>query len=544
MSRIRWYGPTAVLFLTLVAVMLAGPSVARTLVWAQTEAEANKSRQQLRNNETLKSLSESFHQVAKAVEPSVVHIQVLSRGDNAQQQMPEDMLERFFGPEFERRMPDQRRPGQQPEDDMEQYNPPEVQGNGSGWVFDKQGHIVTNHHVVANADKIRVRFRDGTEREATVVGTDPRTDVAVLKVDHDNLHPAQVASSGEPVKQGQMVFAFGSPFRFEFSMSQGIVSAKGRQLGIIRNYDEDTGAVTAGYENFIQTDAAINPGNSGGPLTNIYGEVIGMNTAIASRTGSYNGIGFAIPVKMVTDVVKQLIKSGEVSRGYLGVYIEDLDEQMAETFGFESDQGVLVVDPIEDSPAAQAGLQNGDIITHLKTPAMDKKQPVDTADELRMTVASLKPGTKVTLSVFRNGETMQKTVTLGSLNEREGGSEMQQPEQSGGESSTEGTAALRKLGISGVATFNEQLAQRLGVDYQPGVVVRRVRPNSVADAKGLQRGMIITHVMGKEVTSAEELLAAVKKRGVDNPIRFRVVQWNPRQEQFMSRFIVLSLPTQ
>jgi serine protease Do len=543
MSRIRWYGPTIVLCLTLLGVLLAGPAVARKLVWAQTDASVDQSRQQLKNNQTLKNLSDSFRKVSKAVEPSVVHIKILSRQEQAQQRMPDDLLERFFGPRFEERF-DQERPNGQGDEPMEQYNAPQVEGNGSGWVYDKQGHIITNHHVVANADEIRVRFFDGTEREAEVVGTDPQTDVAVLKVDHDELHPATVADQSNPVQQGEMVFAFGSPFRFEFSMSQGIVSAKGRQLGIIRSYDEDTGQVTAGYENFIQTDAAINPGNSGGPLTNIYGDVIGMNTAIASRTGSYNGIGFAIPVNMVTDVVDQLISKGEVSRGYLGVYIDDLDKQMAETFDFGSEDGVLVVNPIDGSPAEAAGLQAGDIITHLKTKSMDQKRSVANADELRMTVASLEPGTEVALTVFRKGDTVEKTVTLGRLSDKQASAEGGgQPSPSGeADESAQGAQILRKLGVESVATFNEQIAQQLGIDYQPGAVVRAVRPNSVADAQGLQRGMIITQVMDQSISSAKDLVEAVEQRGSDKPIRLRVLQWNPQRDSFLSRFVVLTLP--
>jgi len=187
MSRIRWYGPTLVLFLTVVAMMLVGPSVARQLVFAQTQAQAEQSREQLKDNQALENLSESFHQVAQAVEPSVVHIQVLSEREEQQQRMPEDMLRRFFGPDFRERMPEQQqRPEPGPpgrDDDMQQYNAPQVRGNGSGWVYNKEGHIITNNHVVANADKIRVRFHNGDERIAKVVGTDPQTDVAVLKVD-------------------------------------------------------------------------------------------------------------------------------------------------------------------------------------------------------------------------------------------------------------------------------------------------------------------------------------------------------------------------
>ncbi|NJL31408.1 MAG: PDZ domain-containing protein, partial [Phycisphaerales bacterium] len=248
-------------------------------------------------------------------------------------------------------------------------------GSGSGWVYSADGHIITNNHVIEEADRIEVRFFNGESMDAVVVGTDPKTDVAVIKVDATKLHASTLAT--EPVEQGEIVFAFGAPFRFEFSMSQGIVSGQGRQLGIL--------AERQGYENFIQTDAAINPGNSGGPLTNIYGQVVGMNTAIASRTGAFNGLGFAIPIDMVKKVVDELIATGTVQRGYLGIFIEELDPRMARTFGYDG-KGVLVTNPIDGGPAAEAGVQRGDIITKVEG------KPVSTPDELRNLVADLAPG--------------------------------------------------------------------------------------------------------------------------------------------------------
>jgi len=542
MSRIRWYGPTVALFFTLALVMVAGPPVARQLAWAQTQGQSDGLREQLSNNETLAELSDSFRKVAQAVEPSVVHIRVLSRQqDRRRGNLPDDLLERFFGPQFKERFRDQQQPRQpqRPDggQDMEPYNVPRERGNGSGWVYDQQGHIITNHHVVAQADEIKVRFHDGSERDAKVVGNDPQTDVAVLKVDHDNLHPAQVAEA--PISQGEIVFAFGSPFQFEFSMSQGIVSAKGRNLGIIRSYDEQSGRVRAGYENFIQTDAAVNPGNSGGPLTNIYGQVVGMNTAIASRTGSYNGIGFAIPAQMVRDVVNQIIDTGEVSRGYLGVYIDDLDEQMARSFNYDNAEGVLVVEPIEGSPGAAAGLQAGDIITEVNGNA------VTAADELRYMIASMKPGSEVELQIFRNGEPQTVTVKLGRLGEDStasaepgGGGDEATP----GPGDNEAAALLRKFGIGRIETFTEQAAGRMGIQHKPGVLIGAVRPNSLAASKNLEEGMLITHVMGQRAESAEQLLGALKGRDPQQPTRFRVQQWNPRQEEFGTRFVVLALP--
>jgi serine protease Do len=238
-------------------------------------------------------LSEAFKDVARVVEKSVVSITVYSKRPPTGG-IPEELLPLLP-------------PGRAPKGNSEfdDYDVPQQYGSGSGWIYDTKGHIITNNHVIDGADRIVVRFYDGSERDAKVVGVDTKTDIAVVKVKGDDLHPAKRAD--KPVDQGEIVFAFGSPFRFDFSMSQGIVSAKGRQLGILRG--------AQGYENFIQTDAAINPGNSGGPLTNIYGEVVGMNTAIASRTGAYNGLGFAIPVRMVEQVGDQLIENGKVSRG-------------------------------------------------------------------------------------------------------------------------------------------------------------------------------------------------------------------------------------
>jgi len=531
MNRIRWYGPTLVLLATVVVVMLAGPQVARQIVWAQTDAQIDNGRKQLREKSAfLGDLSRAFREVANVVEPSVVSIEVLSKRDNGQD--PRDMLRRWFGPNA---------PGQGQRDgedeggnEFEEYDPAQPMGNGSGWVYHHDApngdkYIITNNHVIRRADTIRVRFNDGAKYEATVVGTDPRTDVAVLKVNAPDLHAAAIAQNG--VEQGDIVFALGSPFRFDFSISQGIVSAKGRQLGIIG---------PGGYENFIQTDAAINPGNSGGPLTNIYGEVIGMNTAIASRTGVYNGLGFAIPVQMVTDVADQLIEKGRVERGYLGVYIEDLTERAASTFDFEG-EGVLVVDPIPDSPADKAGLKAGDIITKVNG------NKVDSADALRNMIANHQPGSKVKLTVVRNGETVDPTptVTLGELPSRD-----QMASRGGGQRGpgdtpnrdSEGVETLRKLGVEAVQTFSRRMAQQLGADPQPGVLIRRVRSGSAADAAGVSRGMIITRVMNTEVENAEDLVAAVEAHNPDKPLRLRVAEWNPERERYNRRFVFLELP--
>ena len=530
MSRIRWYGPSLVLLITALVIMIAGPRMAQQIAWAQTDAKISLVRETLSQNPSLAELSDAFRKVATVVEPSVVHVQVLSRnrGDGPGGEDRADMLRRFFGPQFDiPGVPEQeQQPQSQPNgaNPFDQYDPARPSGNGSGFVYNNGGHIITNNHVVAEADEVRVRFQDGSEYDAEVVGRDPATDVAVLKIEADNLHPATV--SDQNVEAGDIVFAFGSPFGFDFSMSQGIVSAKGRKLGIIGGNS---------YENFIQTDAAINPGNSGGPLTNIYGQVVGMNTAIASRTGVYNGLGFAIPVSMVTQVADQIIKSGKVSRGYLGVFIEDLDPKMAKTFGFEG-KGVLVVGATEgESPAVKAGIQGGDIISEVN----DKR--VTTADELRYLIAGLPPGSEVKVKVFRDGKTDEKTITLGELPSQAMARSEAAPQDTA-EHDSKGMEVLEKFGIESVQDFNREIAQRIGATFEPGVLVAAVRSGSIADTQGIARGMLITDVQGEAVENVADLAKAIESRDPTQGIRIRVQIWNPQTKAYQPRFVLLELP--
>ena len=526
MERIKWYGPAIVVAVTAFAVMVLGPSVVRQIAHAGTAERIEQTRKSLQDP-TLEKLSQASQRVAEAVEPSVVAIQVFARQEDAEQgRMPERFRRWFFGPDSPFGPRGEDRPEQPDEEEYEQYDVPRQRGNGSGWIYDSKGHIVTNHHVVREADKIQVRFHDGTEREAEVVGADAKTDIAVLKVDGGPLHPA--ARATEKVHKGEIVYAFGSPFRFEFSVSQGIVSATGRQLRIV--------AGGRGYENFIQTDAAINPGNSGGPLTNIHGEVVGMNTAIASRTRQFGGIGFAIPIKMANNVVTEIIEKGKVTRGYLGVYIEELEPQMAESFGFEG-EGVLVTKPIPGTPAAKAGLERGDIITRFDGEAVDSTQ------KLRMTVAAHEPGSTVTVTVFRGGETKQLEVTIGELPE--------QPSVAAGPSrdeeapKAEHTKLLKKLGFESLVPFTAEMAQQLEEPDLRGVLVRSVRRNSVVASEGITPRSVITHVMGEPVTSVRELATALGEHDLaKKPVRVSFVRKNPRSGELISQFALLKLPEQ
>lgn len=490
MSRIRWYGPTLALGVTVLLVLVLGPMTVRQLTWARTNEQITLIREDLAHSRTLAELSQDFRQVANVVRPSVVSIQTATRQSRPEIQgrIPEN-LRRFFGPDLpEELVPE----APSPREDLNRFNVPQDLGAGSGWVYDEKGHIVTNAHVVANADVITVRFADNSEGEAELVAVDTDTDVAVIRVKEGLLHPAARAS--EVVEQGDIVFAFGSPFRFEFSMSQGIVSAKGRRIGLV--------ASGRGYENFIQTDAAINPGNSGGPLTNIRGEVVGMNTAIASRNGVFNGIGLAIPVDMVELVVDQLIANGRVTRGYLGVFIQNITARQAKTFSYDR-AGVLVVDePITGSPAMEAGVKRDDIITQLAG------HEVSDSDELRDLVAAYKPGTKVTLTVFRDGKVEELSMTIAEKPDdmRMAGAPEVAPKIEPAEA-----RVLQKLGLSSVSTFTEELASQLEQPFKPGVIIESVRRRSAADAENLRRGMVITKVMDTPVATPEQLGAELAK---------------------------------
>jgi serine protease Do len=511
------------LLATVLLVMGFGPDMARQIAWAQTDARITRIQHSLSENPSLAELSDAFRKVAQVVEPSVVHIEILSTERPRQRRSPfgtpwEDFFERRGIPQH----PDIEPMPQEPDDELDRYNAPRRVGNGSGWVFDDQGHIITNNHVVENADEIRVKFNDGSERDATVVGRDARTDVAVLKVEGGGLHPAVIGT--DDVEAGDIVFAFGSPFGFSFSMSQGIVSAKGRQLGIL-------GA--SGYEQFIQTDAAINPGNSGGPLTNIYGEVIGVNTAIASGTGAYNGLGFAIPVAMVKQVAEQILTQGKVTRGYLGIYIEDLDAKMARTYGFDG-KGVLVVDAIPDGPAAEAGIQSEDIVTAIND------QPVTSADALRYMVADMAPGTEIDVTLFRQGETQTVQVTLTELPGEQ--SVTLRPGDESAPPVTEGAETLRKFGIQSLENFTESLAQQMNVPFQPGVIVGAVRAGSRAAAAGIQRGTLITAVMGQPVATVDELTEQMTQLDPTTGIRMKLMVWDPQSRAWMTRLVALQLP--
>lgn len=368
--------------------------------------------------------------------------------------------------------------------------PPEGQrrqrgGVGSGVIVDEDGTIVTNNHVVEGADDIEVRFSERRRQfDATIVGTDKATDLAVLKLENppEDLQPIPFGESGN-LRLGQPVVAIGNPFGLSGSVTYGIVSATGRQ---------DVGL--ADYEDFIQTDAAINPGNSGGALVNMEGELIGINTAILSRSGGYQGIGFAIPSKMVRSVTRQLIDDGEVERGHLGVLIQDLSPELAEAFDVPKGTTGAVVSRVQpDSPGEEAGLQQGDVIVEFDG------QSVESASGLRNRVAHTPPGETVELKIIRQGNARSVEVELGAL---EGGG--------GGPHERDKQGMLEGL-VLGPVDQQAREEFEIPAEFEQGIVVRDITPGSPASRSGLRPGDVILEVNRQEVASTEDLTGAYQQ---------------------------------
>lgn len=435
----------------------------------------------------LKSLMEESRaqaDIVEAVQNAVVHIKVEriikagSRGNmynNPFDLFRNSPFEHFF-PEY-RNMPDQNR---QPREFRQQ-------GSGSGTIIDKEGHILTNNHVVGEADKITVSLLDGREFDAEVIGTDPLTDIAVIKIDADNLTVLPMGDS-DAIRIGETVIAIGNPFGLSHTVTMGIISAKGRS-----NMD------IADYEDFIQTDAAINPGNSGGPLINLEGRIIGVNTAIFSRTGGYQGIGFAVPINMAANVMDQLIKKGEVTRGWLGIYLQDITNELKEAMNLEDTRGALISQVAEGSPAEKGGLKRGDVIIKFEGKA------VEDAEHLKNLVGMELPGEKVFIEVSRKGEMKALTVTLGNRST-----------QSFAQGGTYGFAD--PLGVK-VQEITPDLARQFG--YQrvvDGVIITDVAPNSPAAGAGLQPGLLILEVNYRDITNMDSFNKAMENADIDRGI--------------------------
>ena len=440
----------------------------------------------------VRDLSLAFKQVAKALSPSVVNIRSIKviQPSSSPRGFPRDPFRDFFGDDFFDRI----RP-QLPDGGKQT-------GLGTGVIVSDDGYILTNNHVVDGADEVNVRLSDDREYKAKVIGADAKTDLAVIKIEETGLRPATLGNSDE-LEMGEWVLAMGNPFGLSQTLTAGIVSATGRgSVGLVD------------YGNFIQTDAAINPGNSGGPLVNLRGEVVGINTAIFSRSGGYMGIGFSIPINMAREIKDTILKEGRVVRGYLGVYIQDLNEDLAKSFDYDSTNGALVGRVQPGGPADDAGLKEGDIIR-----SVDGRD-VASSDELRNLIAKTRPGSKVDVVVFRSGEDKSLSVEIGELD-------------SGDTRGDDGGITSGKLGM----TLADASDPRLGLprDQRSGVVVTRVEALGNADRAGLRSGDRIVSVQGNNIDDVSDFHRELRRHEDRGLVRLKVY----RGEQSLYR--VLSL---
>jgi Do/DeqQ family serine protease len=415
-------------------------------------------------NQGVLSSNDTFVSVAKSAKASVVNISSARKSSSESSSSPFDdpFFRRFFGEEFERRFP-------APRERREQ-------GMGSGVIVTADGYILTNNHVVEQADEIKVLLGDKRSFKGKLIGTDPKTDLAIIKIDAGNL-PTLSWGDSSHLQVGEMVLAVGNPFGLNQTVTMGIISAVGRaNMGIVD------------YEDFIQTDAAINPGNSGGALVNLRGELIGINTAIFSRSGGYMGIGFAIPSNMAKTVMTNLIKHGKVVRGWIGVSIQELNQDLARQFGAAEAKGALVGDVMDDSPASKAKLERGDIITTYNGVS------INDPSHLRMLVAETPPGTAVTLTILRDKQSKEIKLTVGELPKdlakaSRGGSESGRGEQ----------------GLAGVTVepLPTDRPGRFG-RKESGVVVSEIQPDSAAERAGLRAGDVIREINRKPVRNVRD----------------------------------------
>jgi len=428
--------------------------------------------------QALESSGRAFATIAKKIAPAVVSLKIekktgsesqLGSLPNDDQSSPfnDDLLRRFFGD----RLPDQLR--------QRQPQKHTVVGQGSGFVVSSDGYILTNHHVAGEATKVIVKFSDGREMTAKLIGSDPQIDVAVIKVDAKNLTTLPFGDSTK-TEVGEWVLASGAPFGLTQTITAGIVSAVGRNsMGI------------TSYENFIQTDAAINPGNSGGPLVNLRGEVIGINTAIFSRNGGSVGLGFAIPIDMAKQDYEQIVAHGSVARGYLGVMIQGMTPEMAEHFGLKDTHGILVGQVEKGTPSDNAGLKQGDVIV-----ALDGKT-IEEVGAFRNAIGLKSPGAKVNLTVLRDGRRMELTATLGKL-----------PEKVVATTSESAAKPSNSWGFS-VQPLTPELAKKFSYTPDSGVIISEVTPDSPASDAGLEAGMLIQEVNRKSVHTMDQFNDAI-----------------------------------
>jgi serine protease Do len=487
-AKARIIGVTAAAFLggLLFAsgLELTAGSYAGTLLQAPDDAEIRP----------VAELSHAFISISEAVTPAVVNIssEMPARRDQQQHpEIPQEFRDLFPG------LPDGGQQG------------PQV-GTGTGFLITNDGYIMTNNHVVEGAERIEVTMLDGRKFNASIVGRDAFTDIAVIRIEGSGFPTARLGRS-EASRVGEWVLAIGNPLGLDHTVTAGIISAKGRGLNILAQELQRRGLPNYAIEDFIQTDAAINRGNSGGPLVNLRGEVIGVNTAILGNAmGGGLGYGFAVPIDLARRVADNLIRHGEVRRAALGVQIDQVDAEAAEVAGLPEIAGVLIQDFTEDSPAQRAGIQPGDVIVGVEG------QPIRRTAELQREVALREPGETVTVDVIRNGERRQVRVRLG---------EAQTQPQRTAQAPTEDRAG-ETLGISEVRELTPEVARRLGFRSAEGVIITRVVPNSVAHRRGLiaspQAPLRVVSVQGQPVRTVDEFNRAIRSVGAGEVLSIRL----------------------
>jgi serine protease Do len=428
----------------------------------------------------------TFTELAKKLTPITVNISttktVKARRGFRHPQIPfgeDDPNRDFFGDDFFKRFF-----GDTPQKDFKQ------QSLGSGFIIDREGYILTNNHVVAEADEIKVKLSSEKDFDAKIIGRDEKTDIALIKMTKPPADlPAATLGDSDTLEVGEWVMAIGNPFGLQETVTVGVVSAKWRKIG------------AGPYDDFIQTDASINPGNSGGPLFNLRGDVVGMNTAIFSPSGGNIGIGFAIPINSAKKIIGQLKEKGKVTRGWLGVVVQEVTPELAKSFGITEGKGALVADAEKDGPGDKAGIKQGDVIVEF-----DGKE-VKKMAELPTLVAETPVGKTVKLEVIRDGNKKNFSVTIGELKEKAAASAAKEEESN--------------LGLN-VEELTPEIARRYSLSEQDGILITQVEPGSPGDEAGMKRGDIIKEINRKPVKTISQYLKALEKKKTGESILFLV----------------------